>query len=82
MQKDDYNFIYNDGDFQIREEEVVTEATDFQSRSLEGPNKYYQVDKNYKHIASFKEKKEALLYVGWRNTRILKESGKELLRND
>lgn len=63
MQKDEYNFIYNDGDYQILEEEVLSRTKD-EEREL---RKYYAVHKNYKHIASFKDKKESLLWVGWKN---------------
>lgn len=63
----EYNFIYNDGDFQIQEEEILGQTDKPTGK------KYYRVDKNYHLEASFKDKKEALLYVGWRNTRALKE---------
>lgn len=60
------NFIYNDGTFQIIEEEPVKSE------------KYYAVHENYKLIASFKDLKESLLYVGWRNTRAIKEAKESL----
>lgn len=55
-----YNFIYNDGDYQILVEEIVDAEED---------RSYYAVHKNYKLVASFKDKKEALLWVGWLNRR-------------
>lgn len=68
----EYNFIYNDGEYQIQEEEIHGDGE-------EAGKKYYAVDKNYKHIASFKDKKESLLYIGWRNTRALKDNLKSSL---
>lgn len=62
MQSDEYNFIYNDGTFQIEYEEP------------EKSEPYYKILKDYRLEASFKDKKESFLYVGWRNTRALKET--------
>lgn len=61
----EYNFVYNDGDWQILEEEIL--------KGDKSTEKYFQVLKDYSLIASFKDKKEALLWVGWRNTRVLKD---------
>lgn len=69
----EYNFIYNDGDYQIREEEILNEDKNADAMV----RKYYQVDKNYHLIASFKDKKEAFLWVGWKSQRDLKDSFKE-----
>jgi hypothetical protein len=52
---DEYRFIYNDGTYQILEEEPTASEI------------YYEVDKNYKQVAAFKDKKEAFLWVGWKN---------------
>ncbi len=67
---DDNNpkFIYNDGDYQI-EPEVFPD-----------PEKsYYTVYENYKQNASFKHKKDALIYVGIKNTLAKKEIAKEAI---